>query len=65
MPLSKTDIQNVRNAYYKLSRLDPELAKAEACGIDCDEIKRRRDKAMKDLSLMNEVYGNEYPESQQ
>lgn len=63
MPLSKTDIQNVRNAYYKLARLEPEIAKAEACGIDCDEIKRRREKAMKDLANYNEVYGAEHPES--
>lgn len=63
MPLSKTEMSNVRKAYHNLSRLETEIAKAEACDIDCDEIRRRRDLALKRLKLFNEVYGNDHPEN--
>ena len=63
MALSKNDIQNIRNTYNKLSKLEPEVIKAKACGIDCDDVERRRLAAMKTLQQYNDVHGNEYPES--
>lgn len=63
MDLSKADIQNIRNTYNKLSKLDQAVAKAEACGIDCSEVERRRKLAMKQLQDYNNVYGANVPES--
>jgi hypothetical protein len=63
MALTKNDIQNVRNAYYKLSKLDQAITKAEACEYDCDELKRRQADAMRRLQKVNEVMGGDYPEN--
>lgn len=62
MELTKAQISAVRRAYYNLSKLDDKVNKAKACGIDCDEVERRRQAAMKQLTLFNEVYGTAYPE---
>lgn len=64
MALSKQAMQNVRNAYHKLSKLEQSIAKAEACEYDCDELERRRKDAMRRLQKVNEVFGNDYPENQ-
>lgn len=64
MALSKQQISNIRKTYYNLSKLDEKITKAKACGIECDEVERRRQAAMKQLLLFNEVHGNEYPEGQ-
>ena len=64
MALPKQVIQNIRNAYHKLSKLEQAIVKAEACEFDCDELKRRRADALKRLAKVNEVFGNDYPESQ-
>lgn len=65
MPLSKQNMQNLRNAYHKLSKLEQAITKAEACEYDCDTLKARRVDAMRRLQKVNEVFGNDHPESQQ
>jgi hypothetical protein len=64
MALSKQQVSSIRKAYHNLSKLDEKVNRAKACGIDCDEVERRRQAAMRQLLLYNEVYGNDHPEGQ-
>lgn len=61
-PLSKAHIQNVRNTYAVLSRLDAALDKAESCDLDCQTLRDRLKMAKETLRKVNEIYGAEYPE---
>lgn len=63
MELSKADVNNIRSAYYKLQQLDASITKAEACGIDCQDLKRRREAAQKTLKDYNTVYGESHGEN--
>lgn len=62
--LTKSQVNNIRSTYYKLNELDQKVAKAKACGIDCNDLERRRVAAMKTLQDYNNVYGAEHSEGE-
>lgn len=55
-PLKDTDLRNINKALYKLNDMIPAIDKAETCGIDCMEIKIRRDDMVAKLNALKSAY---------
>lgn len=58
-PLSKADISKVRQAIAKTAETEQKVAKAKACGIECEEFDERCQLAKKFLIAVNEIYANQ------
>lgn len=55
-PLKDIDLRNINKALYKLNDMISAIDKAETCGIDCMEIKIRRDDMVAKLNSLKSAY---------
>lgn len=58
-PLTKNDLGKVRQAIAAAQDTERAIAKAKACGIECEEFDQRCQLAKKHLIAINEIYSNQ------
>lgn len=59
--LTKADIANIRKAYVTASELEQKVARAKACGFECDEVDQRCQRAKTTCELIIQTYGPAFP----
>jgi len=62
--ITKADVLSARKIIAKLSEIEPEIAKAKACGVDCAEEDERCRHLKETLIRYNELYGSTIPHRQ-
>lgn len=55
-PLKEADLRNINKALYILNDMLTAIDKAEQCGIDCVELKLRRDDMLAKLNAIKSAY---------
>lgn len=60
-PVSKADVTQIRKMLAGLQECETCLCKAEEAGIDCSEIRARKDFEAERLTKLYQVYGSSYP----
>lgn len=59
--VTKADVMKARAAIAKASEVEQEIAKAKACGMECEELDERCQHAKNSLIKYNEIYGPSFP----
>jgi len=55
-PLKDSDLRSMNKALYQLNDMIIPIDKAESCGIDCQEVKLRRDDMVAKLTALKAAY---------